>query len=395
MSKAKPTVKPLHGYVLVEVEERKEKTAGGIIIPDGAKQGNLKFGRVISVGPKVPREGVDAHTQPAVGQLVFFDENVEQPIDIGSNRVLVPFPAIVAAQGGAESKKYPIPVTTFFKLPSWKDFIGTDFASWENYIDLTHFCVKVDFLEPFWDLGPLGRRVHECAVEALRGLSELDLSSIRYAKKDDDFLTVVSDDVWSGVFRVDTKNAFLEMQEQETSVRTLHKTLPRLLTGFRNALASADFLRIAGEDYSRVTSVVFRFHQRMKLQGRGARLQDVNNSELMQQFLLFGQKGTNPATLDALGVKPKDIGRIDMKVSFDKKIGDHDYRVFMNVQAPANEDHTVIDVEWEIQDHSPGHLPDRDYSPVYTTFFRDVVLRSFYKRWFQENDDIVCATSKR
>jgi len=110
---------------------------------------------------------------------------------------------------------------------------------------------------------------------------------------------------------------------------------------------------------------------------------------------LFGQQGNNTATLDALALKSDQIGRIDMKVSFQKEVGDHEYRIFLNIEAPANDKHTILDIKWEIQDHSPGIVPERNYSPLFTTFFRDIVLRSFYKRWFHENDDVTCSTSKQ
>lgn len=208
-------------------------------------------------------------------------------------------------------------------------------------------------------------------------------------------VTVVEDDVWHGMFTVDPKNSYIDFYKQSTDVANVHKTAPCLLTAFASALASPEFRNVVGEDYSRVTCVVFRFRQRLKIEGRGARRQSVSNSELMEQFLLFGQKGQNPATLDALGVSSGQIGRIDMKISFQKLIDDHEYRIFLSVEAPANDDHTTLEIEWEIQDHSPGIVPKRQYGPLFTTFFRDIVMRSFYKRWFQENDDIVCSTFKR
>jgi len=175
----------------------------------------------------------------------------------------------------------------------------------------------------------------------------------------------------------------------------VHKTAPRLLSALVNTLATPEFQKVGGNDYSRVTSVVFRFHQRIKIESRGAHCGNATNSELMQQFLLFGQQGNNTATLDALALKSDQIGRIDMKVSFQKEVGDHEYRIFLNIEAPANDKHTILDIKWEIQDHSPGIVPERNYSPLFTTFFRDIVLRSFYKRWFHENDDVTCSTSKQ
>ena len=41
--------KPLHNYVLLERQEEENKTAGGIIIPDNAKEKPVR-GRVVAVG---------------------------------------------------------------------------------------------------------------------------------------------------------------------------------------------------------------------------------------------------------------------------------------------------------------------------------------------------------
>ncbi len=54
-------LKPLHDRVLVKPLEAEEKTAGGIIIPDTAKEKPIK-GRVISAGPGV--RGEDGKLQP-------------------------------------------------------------------------------------------------------------------------------------------------------------------------------------------------------------------------------------------------------------------------------------------------------------------------------------------
>ncbi|MBD3226023.1 MAG: co-chaperone GroES [Caldithrix sp.] len=50
-------IKPLHDNVLIEPVSDEEKTAGGIIVPDTAKEKNMK-GKVVAVGPgRVNKEG--------------------------------------------------------------------------------------------------------------------------------------------------------------------------------------------------------------------------------------------------------------------------------------------------------------------------------------------------
>lgn len=396
VNKARPKdMKPLHGYVLLGIPPKQDGvTTGGIVIPDTASQGDLRIGVVEDVGPRVPviEQGPDRELRR--GQSVLFDPKAKETVGLGDDRVLVPFQAVFATFGDAELLT-DSPVSDFFAVPSWPDFIGTDYAAWEQFQNLTLFSAKVACLESFEELKGLARLTHECCVATLRGTPDLDLSSIRYVTQNDDLITAVDDDVWHGVYTVNSKRSFIELQKARTDVAGVHKTGPKLLAALARVLVSPEFQKLGGKDYSRVTCVVFRFHQRIKIMGRGAQRREATNSELMQQFLLFGQKVGKPATLDALALKPSDIGRIDMKVSFEKEVDSHVYRVFVNIEAPANEEHTIIDIEWEIQDHSPGIIPQRRYGPLLTTFFRDIVLRSFYKRWFQENDDVVCVTEKR
>ena len=53
-------LKPLHDRVLIEPLEAEEQTAGGIIIPDTAKEKPMK-GRVVAAGPGVRGEDGKLH----------------------------------------------------------------------------------------------------------------------------------------------------------------------------------------------------------------------------------------------------------------------------------------------------------------------------------------------
>ena len=64
--------RPLHDRVLIKVLESEEKTAGGIIIPDTAKE-KPQEGKVVAVGPGAKTE--DGKVMPMdvkVGDLVLF-----------------------------------------------------------------------------------------------------------------------------------------------------------------------------------------------------------------------------------------------------------------------------------------------------------------------------------
>jgi len=64
--------KPLHDRILVEREEREEKTKGGIIIPDTAKE-KPSIGRVVAIGKGAKdKEGKVIPMDVKVGDRVLF-----------------------------------------------------------------------------------------------------------------------------------------------------------------------------------------------------------------------------------------------------------------------------------------------------------------------------------
>jgi|TARA_B100002003_G_scaffold125320_1_gene115628 chaperonin GroES len=64
--------KPLHDRVLIEVLDSEEKTSGGIIIPDTAKE-KPQEGEVVAVGPGAKSEdGKISPMDVKVGDIVLF-----------------------------------------------------------------------------------------------------------------------------------------------------------------------------------------------------------------------------------------------------------------------------------------------------------------------------------
>ena len=63
--------KPLHNYVLLERIEEENKTAGGIIIPDNAKEKPV-HGRVIAIGDGIVENGQKIPLTVKVGDAVLF-----------------------------------------------------------------------------------------------------------------------------------------------------------------------------------------------------------------------------------------------------------------------------------------------------------------------------------
>src|ERR671929_203198 len=69
---AAPNIRPLDDRVVVEVLEAEEKTAGGIVLPDTAKQ-KPQRGKIIAVGPgKLLDSGSRAALAVAKGDEVIF-----------------------------------------------------------------------------------------------------------------------------------------------------------------------------------------------------------------------------------------------------------------------------------------------------------------------------------
>lgn len=65
-------IRPLHDRVLVERLEQEEKTPGGIIIPDAAKE-KAQTGKVIAIGNgRVLNDGSVAPLAVKAGDIVFF-----------------------------------------------------------------------------------------------------------------------------------------------------------------------------------------------------------------------------------------------------------------------------------------------------------------------------------
>ena len=63
--------RPLHDRVLIEVLGSEEKTAGGIIIPDTAKE-KPQEGEVVAVGPGAKEDGKLTPMDVKVGDIVLF-----------------------------------------------------------------------------------------------------------------------------------------------------------------------------------------------------------------------------------------------------------------------------------------------------------------------------------
>ncbi len=82
-------VRPLDDRVVVEPLEAEEKTAGGILLPDTAKQ-KPQRGRVLAVGPgKLRDNGERSVLAVAKGDEVIYGRYVGNDIEVGGREVKI------------------------------------------------------------------------------------------------------------------------------------------------------------------------------------------------------------------------------------------------------------------------------------------------------------------
>lgn len=78
-----PNLKPLDDRIVVSVSDATEKTAGGILLPDSAKQ-KPHQGTVVAVGPgKLLDNGTRAPMAVAIGDTVLFGKYSGSDVEVG------------------------------------------------------------------------------------------------------------------------------------------------------------------------------------------------------------------------------------------------------------------------------------------------------------------------
>lgn len=79
------TVKPLADRILVKVSEAEEKTAGGILLPDTAKE-KPQIGEVVQVGPGKHNDDGSLQTlEVKVGDKVLYSKYAGTDIKLGAD----------------------------------------------------------------------------------------------------------------------------------------------------------------------------------------------------------------------------------------------------------------------------------------------------------------------
>ena len=82
-------IKPLQDRVIVKRMEEEQKTSGGIIIPDSAKE-KPQQGKILAVGPgKVLEGGTRVDMTMKEGDLVLFGKYAGSEVKIDGDEVLI------------------------------------------------------------------------------------------------------------------------------------------------------------------------------------------------------------------------------------------------------------------------------------------------------------------
>jgi chaperonin GroES len=89
MAKTSVNIRPLDDRVVVEVSAAEQMTAGGIVLPDNAKE-KPQRGRVIAVGPgKLLESGERGALSVAVGDEVIFGKYGGTEIEVDGEEVKI------------------------------------------------------------------------------------------------------------------------------------------------------------------------------------------------------------------------------------------------------------------------------------------------------------------
>ena len=387
---------PIASHCLIKkTESALETTKAGIILTK--RDENFEEGVLLAIGNKLDSDKDMFDKDLEVGANVLFDRRLVI-YETDDNCFLVPFNSIV----GLLNKRKSISASNvFFDLPSYDDLMGKNQNLWKSYQNIKSISINSQFITPFLNIEPIFKLNHEMVFERLKDIQELDYKSIEADINEEKhvFTTHVSDDVWHGIYQFSSDQNGLNFNfvKNNTSVENIIKTLPQLLIPYCDTMRSNLFQKVSNQDFGKAKRLSIAINQEVKLMGAGTLETKIKNSEIMQQFLKLssGSDSTEKSLLSALSFDPDDIKRIDLTISFIKIINGNMYNIFMTIQAPANDDNSILDITWNIQDFNPGIIPNRNLGEVFSEFFVKTVMQSFYHRWFKTNRDINVITLRK
>ena len=100
-------LKPLHDRIIVEPAAQEEKSAGGILLPDTAKEKPMR-GKVIAVGPgKILDNGKLVKVEVKVGDTVLYGKYSGTEVTVGTDEytILRQDDVLAIVEGEAAAKK--------------------------------------------------------------------------------------------------------------------------------------------------------------------------------------------------------------------------------------------------------------------------------------------------
>lgn len=378
-------MKPLRDFVLIEniSEETDEKRIGGIILPAGTDKGDLCAGTVTDIGPKID----PAEEELTIGSRVYFLR--EQDLSKDSKQSIIHISKVLAVEEDpTRTKDQPHPI----KVLEWKDYKTDGYNDfWKELTNFREFRFRLKYMKPFVKITNFQREVYEALMEHIATPMIGPNATVVLAgdKEKDELAFVIDDDIFGG--KVDLDSDAINVVFKKDDLQAIIKKLPHYMAAVTSIATSPALSRVFGKTFNRVTVATFGMEQVIKLVGKGRNAAaDASNKEILAKIVNLGKSFRGSSTvLDTLSPVADSAGRVDLKLSIERDIAGHEYTVWVTLQAPTNEDSTYLWAKLEIQDHSPGFLSDRDYTPIMTDFLRDCYFETFLKELF---GDIYCTT---
>ncbi len=82
------TIKPLFDKIVVEAVESEEKTAGGLFLPDSAKE-KPQSAKVLAVGPGGMVDGKEVTMQIKVGDIILYNKYAGSDFKLDGKEVII------------------------------------------------------------------------------------------------------------------------------------------------------------------------------------------------------------------------------------------------------------------------------------------------------------------
>lgn len=82
------TIKPLFDKIVVEAVESEEKTAGGLFLPDSAKE-KPQSAKVLAVGPGGTVDGKEVTIQVKVGDVILYNKYAGSDFKLDGKEVTI------------------------------------------------------------------------------------------------------------------------------------------------------------------------------------------------------------------------------------------------------------------------------------------------------------------